>query len=73
MWNLVEQAVSQGLIRQERAENVLAAVELRNSWLHVSGEKVISPGMAEQVIAESHAVIVNLYTDRAGAASDAAE
>lgn len=65
MRNLVERAVSQGLIPRERADNVLAAVELRNSWLHVGGQKVILPGMAQQVVAVSHAVIADLYSKRA--------
>lgn len=69
MRNLVERAVSQGLIPQDRAENVLAAVELRNSWLHVGGQKVVSPGMARQVVAESHAVVADLYSNRARTSS----
>ena len=67
MHTLVEQAVSRELIPKEQADNVIAAVELRNSWLHVGGQMVISPGMAQQVVAASHAVVADLYSNRAGA------
>lgn len=56
MRNLVEQAASRDLVAPESADVLVAAVELRNSWLHVDGAKVITPGMAEQVIGTSHAV-----------------
>ncbi len=73
MRNLVERAVSRGLIPEEQAEGVLAAVDLRNSWLHVGGQKVISPAIAQQVVAESHAVIADLYTTQARSSSEVAE
>jgi hypothetical protein len=73
MRNLVERAVSQGFIPQEQADNVLAAVDLRNSWLHVGGQMVISPGMAQQVVAASHAVVADLYSNRTGASSTVAD
>jgi hypothetical protein len=67
MRNLLEQAVSRELIPKDQADNVIAAVDLRNSWLHVGGQMVISPGMAQQVVVASQPVVADLYSNRAGA------
>lgn len=61
MRNLVDRAVSSGLVAGTDGERLLAAVALRNAWLHVDGQKIITPGMAAGVLSGSHVAVARLF------------
>lgn len=58
---LVERAAARGYLTAEAAEAAKAGAQLRNRWVHVEGQKVISPGIAAGILGTSHQLVAELY------------
>lgn len=58
---LIERAAALGYLTMEATEAAKVGAQLRNRWVHVEGQKVISPGMAAEILGTSHQLVAEMY------------
>lgn len=60
---LIDRAETDGQLPAREAEVLRAGAGLRNRWFHGEGPLAITPGMAENIVAASQAVVARLYAN----------